>query len=82
MRTRDAACWLASIFPFDLSRLALPISAKARKRFAGGFSLGLWSYVRQEWQDTSRPKSTGIAIKHIDSKRALKGFTDRKEARR
>jgi hypothetical protein len=61
--------------PFDLSRLACQ-SGYAKKRFAGGFSLGLWSYIKNgiERLDPNRP---AIAIKHIDSKRALKGFTDR-----
>ena len=44
---------------------------------AGGFSLGLWSYLDKtdaEKRNSYRPR---IAIKHIDSKRALKGFTGR-----
>jgi hypothetical protein len=63
--------------PFDLSRLARDFAA-ARGRFAGGFSLELWSYLDragQEQEDRYRPR---IAIKHIDGKRALKGFTARK----
>ena len=61
--------------PFDLSRIAFA-SRPARGRFAGGFSLALWSYVKQgiERADPHRPS---IGIKHIDSKRALKGFTAR-----
>src|SRR6266404_877763 len=61
--------------PFDLSRIAFT-SRSARGRFAGGFSLALWSYVNRgiERPDPHRP---GIGIKHIDSKRALKGFTAR-----
>ena len=61
--------------PFDLSRLAVDFGNARDKRFAGGFSLALW-----DWDDGTgkrrinkhRPR---IAIKHIDSKRALKGFT-------
>ncbi len=61
--------------PFDLSRLAVDFGNAKDKRFAGGFSLVLW-----DWDDgigtrrinKFRPR---IAIKHIDSKRALKGFT-------
>ncbi len=61
--------------PFDLSRLAVDFGDAKDKRFAGGFSLVLW-----DWEDgigtrrinKFRPR---IAIKHIDSKRALKGFT-------
>jgi hypothetical protein len=61
--------------PFDLSRIAFA-SRSARGRFAGGFSLAPWSYVKNgvERPDTHRP---GVGIKHIDSKRALKGFTSR-----
>jgi hypothetical protein len=61
--------------PFDLSRVAFA-SRCARGRFAGGFSLALWSYVKNEIErpDNHRPS---IGIKHIDSKRALKGFTAR-----
>ncbi len=62
--------------PFDLSRLARDFST-ARGRFAGGFSLGLWSYMDafgNEVENKFRPR---IAIKHMDGKRALKGFTAR-----
>lgn len=60
--------------PFDLSRLACRVGA-ARGRFAGGFSLALWEYQDKNgrWHiNKHRPR---IAIKHIDSKRALIGFT-------
>jgi len=63
--------------PFDLSRIAYDV-APARGRFAGGFSLGLWSYrdkAGREQPDKYRPR---LCIKQIDSKRALKGFTARK----
>jgi hypothetical protein len=59
--------------PFDLSRLAFDV-VPARRRFAGGFSLGLWTYFNKagcEHVDPNRPR---ICIKQIDSKRALKGF--------
>jgi hypothetical protein len=61
--------------PFDLSRIAIA-ARPARGRFAGGFSLALWSYKKDgvEKPSTRRPS---IGIKHIDSKRALKGFTAR-----
>ena len=61
--------------PFDLSRIGFA-SRSARGRFAGGFSLALWSYIKNgiEKPDNHRPS---IGIKHIDSKRALKGFTAR-----
>lgn len=66
--------------PFDLSRIAFT-ARPARGRFAGGFSLALWSYVKMgvERPDPYRPS---IGIKHIDSKRALKGFTARFNADR
>lgn len=63
--------------PFDLSRVATD-SASARGRFAGGFSIGMGSYVDEtgrERPDRHRPR---VGIKHIDSKRALKGFTSRR----
>ncbi len=44
-------------------------------RFSGGFSLALWDYEDKHGQrriDKYRPR---IVIKHIDSKRALKGLT-------
>ncbi len=64
-------------FPFDISRVACEFT-NARRRFAGGFSLDLWSYFEDgaQHQDRFRPS---ICIKHIDSKRALKGFTRRKQ---
>src|SRR5438128_4886549 len=64
--------------PFDLSRIAYDFKS-ARGRFAGGFSLGIWSYIDEmgrEQGDQFRPR---IGIKHIDSKRALKGFTGRNQ---
>jgi len=63
-------------FPFDCSRIACDF-ATARGRFAGGFSLGLWDYTDEAGyahRDQHRPR---ICIKHIDSKRALKGFSGR-----
>lgn len=64
-------------FPFDASRVARDFTY-ARRRFAGGFSLDLWSYSKNgnEQSDRFRPS---ICIKHIDSKRALKGFTGRQK---
>jgi len=64
--------------PFDLSRIAHDFT-NARKRFAGGFSLGIWPDTRwtdREIRNQYRPR---IAVKHIDSKRALIGFTSRSE---
>jgi len=64
---------IAFNFPFDISRVACNF-ANARGRFTGGFSLDLWSYA--DGRNRFRPS---ICIKHIDSKRALKGFTRRKD---
>jgi hypothetical protein len=60
--------------PFDLSRVAFNFTA-ARGRFAGGFALELWSYTDQSGREIHNPHRPRIAIKHIDSKRALKAFT-------
>jgi hypothetical protein len=60
--------------PFDLSRVAFNVT-EARGRFAGGFALELWSYKDGSGQERHNPQRPRIAIKHIDSKRALKGFT-------
>ena len=63
--------------PFDLSRIGFDV-APSRGEFSGGFSLGLWSYVdkkRRRKRNAFRPR---IGIRHIDSKRALIGFTARK----
>jgi len=64
---------IAFNFPFDISRVAYNFT-NARGRFVGGFSLDLWSYA--DGRNRFRPS---ICIKHIDSKRALKGFTRRKD---
>ena len=66
---------IAFNFPFDVSRVACNFT-DARRRFAGGFSLNLWSHHKDgsERRHQFRPS---ICIKHIDSKRALKGFTGR-----
>jgi len=71
-------CLVAAFnLPFDLSRIAYAATA-ARRRYAGGFSLCLWTYLDKkhgrECKDPNRPR---ILIKHIDSKRALIGFGGR-----
>ena len=63
--------------PFDLSRIAFAYT-KARGRFTGGFALELWSYLDKNGREYPNPYRPRIAIKHIDSKRALIGFTGRK----
>jgi hypothetical protein len=62
--------------PFDLSRIARNF-APARGRFAGGFSLGMWSYIDESGSERENKYRPRVAIKHIDGKRALKGFTAR-----
>src|SRR5205085_11255689 len=62
---------LVAVFnlPFILSRLAFE-SAAARGFFAGGFSLGLWTYIdrkRRQRPNGFRPR---VCIKYIDQKRA------------
>src|SRR2546427_5089465 len=64
--------------PFDLSRIARDF-APARGRFAGGFSLGLWSYLDSTDHEHANPYRPRVGIKQIDSKRALKGFTARND---
>ena len=61
--------------PFDLSRLAVDFGNAKDKRFAGGFSLVLWDWVDKNGTRRINKYRPRIAIKHIDSKRALKGFT-------
>ncbi|MEP7352783.1 MAG: hypothetical protein ABI824_06085 [Acidobacteriota bacterium] len=62
--------------PFDFSRVGFDFS-NARGRFQGGFSLGLWSYRDESGVERPNHFRPRIGIKHIDSKRALKGFTSR-----
>jgi hypothetical protein len=64
--------------PFDLSRLGFDVTA-ASDRYAGGFSIGVWSY--QDAQGVERPDRfrPRISVKHIDSKRSLIGFTGRRQ---
>ncbi len=63
--------------PFDLSRIARDFTS-ARGRFAGGFSLGVWSYRDKRGRERANKHRPCIGIKHIDSKRHLIGFTARK----
>jgi hypothetical protein len=62
--------------PFDLSRIAFDWKP-ARGRFAGGFSYIFWTYIDKRGVERPNNFRPRIAIKHIDSKRALKGFTAR-----
>ena len=61
-------------FPFDASRCACDYG-NAQGRFLGGFSLVLWQYRDKRGRRRTHPYRVRVAIKHIDSKRALKGFT-------
>lgn len=71
----NARCLLVAFnFPFDAARVACDF-AEARERFSGGFSLGLFSYLDEAGSQRHDPHRARISIKHIDSKRALKGFT-------
>jgi hypothetical protein len=74
-----ARCLLVAFnHPFDLSRIACDV-VPARLRFAGGFSLGLWTYKDKNGVVGRHRYRPRVAIKHIDSKRALIGFTGRLE---
>ena len=72
--TRGAACLCAFNFPFDASRCALGYVA-SRDRFLGGFTFQFFQYRDRDGQLRAHPYRPGIAVKHMDSKRALKGFT-------
>jgi hypothetical protein len=60
--------------PYDLSRIAIH-AANARGRFFGGFSLAYSSYIDKQRMEELDPHVARIAIKHINSKSALKAFT-------
>lgn len=62
--------------PFLLSRLAFD-SAPARGFFAGGFSLGLWTYTDKKGRQRPNGFRPRVCIKYIDQKRALIAFTAR-----
>jgi hypothetical protein len=58
-------------FPFDASRLSIDYVA-SRDR---GFTFQFFQYRDRDGQLRAHPYRPGIAVKHMDSKRALKGFT-------
>lgn len=64
--------------PFDLARLGVDWGEARSHYYAGGFSLPLWTYERdgQHSENRHRPR---VAIKSLDSKRALIGFTRRQK---
>lgn len=74
---KGRALLVAFNFPFDISRLACD-SGSAQGRFLGGFSLAFWQY-RKKRKKHLNPYRIRVAIKHIDSKRALKAFTGGKD---
>jgi hypothetical protein len=74
MAYQGRALVVAFNFPFDASRLAYDFG-DARGRYLGGFSLKLFNYRDREGNIRAHPYRVGIAIKQIDSKRALKQFT-------
>ena len=61
-------------FPFDASRCALGY-VESRDRFLGGFTFQFFQYPDRDGRLRAHPYRPGIAVKHMDSKRALKGFT-------
>jgi hypothetical protein len=61
--------------PFDFSRLAVKWS-EGRGRFAKGFSLVLWSLLDKTGKPKENRFRSRVRIKHVDSKRALIGFTN------
>ena len=61
-------------FPFDASRCAIGY-VESRDRFLGGFTFQFFQYRDRAGQLRAHPYRPGIAVKHMDSKRALKGFT-------
>ncbi|MGC2651323.1 MAG: hypothetical protein WA304_11025, partial [Candidatus Cybelea sp.] len=74
MAYQGRALVVAFNFPFDASRLAYDFG-NARGRYLGGFSLKLFNYRDREGRVRAHPFRIGIAIKQIDSKRALMQFT-------
>jgi hypothetical protein len=74
MAYQGRALVVAFNFPFDASRLAYDFG-NARGRYLGGFSLKLFNYRDREGNVRAHPYRIGIAIKQIDSKRALKQFS-------
>lgn len=73
-----ARCLLVGFnLPPALGRLAFSCPP-ARDRFAGGFSLGLWSYTDKKGRERVDPNRLRVRIKYIDNKRALIDFGGRR----
>ena len=64
-------------FPFDISRLGFDVTA-ARGDYSGGFSIGLWTYKDKAGREKRNGFRPRVVVKHIDNKRALIGFTARR----
>lgn len=61
--------------PFDLSRLAFDWGESRSDQFRRGFSLALWYWTDKLGHRRENKYRPRLAIKAIDSKRALKGFS-------
>jgi hypothetical protein len=61
--------------PFDLSRLAFHWGESKSDQFRRGFSLAFWQWTDKQGQRRENKYRPRLAIKSIDSKRALKGFS-------
>jgi hypothetical protein len=69
---RDRATLVGFNVNYDASRLAMDWGASASPKFAGGFSLALFDLADGVTENRYRPR---LNIKHLDSRRALRGFT-------
>jgi hypothetical protein len=77
---KGRALLVAFNFPFDISRLAVN-HVPSRGRFLGGFTFQFFQYRDPKTGELrANPYRPGIAVKHMDSKRALKAFTGAIEA--
>lgn len=61
--------------PFDLSRLAFHWGESKSEQFRRGFSLAIWQWTDKRGRRRENKYRPRLAIKSIDSKRALKGFS-------
>lgn len=61
--------------PFDLSRLAFHWGESKSEQFRRGFSLAFWQWTDKRGRRRENKYRPRLAIKSIDSKRALKGFS-------
>lgn len=62
--------------PVHLSRMAFD-AAPARDFFAGGFSLGLWSYIDHQGRERANGFRPRVRVKYLDQKRSLIAFSAR-----